>query len=377
MSESLSPLPALDRDALYYPYIHIRDINWLKATLLCFPQVRRIMPAGFLATDNAEVRQFASVKNARGEPLLSYEYTDTSSVESPIRAAQERLLKILKQHEEAIRRKYRPPSGDFRIHTGKVMYELSDYLIQNSLARHTAKPAGYLEDSGNWIALDYRLGEAIMSVIAIAIARHKGLDIVTSSGAVHHALLVLDENELFAQLLGTPRVSSDPSAAEIADELAMVVMTSHFDLHKLSAEHIGELIRNGKDLRAFKTALMPIAESIPGIVDEHEREEKLKHKAVEVIEEWTKYKKSLPKFAFDALLDVSEIKFPDIASAILAGGTGLALASGTGLAIGLLAWKGFQILRKFKEQASGPYSYLSHIQDAGAALVFGTTPKPS
>jgi len=25
---------ALDRDALYYPYIHIRDVNWLKATLL-------------------------------------------------------------------------------------------------------------------------------------------------------------------------------------------------------------------------------------------------------------------------------------------------------------------------------------------------------
>ncbi len=27
---------ALDRGALYYPFIHIIDVNWLKATLLCF-----------------------------------------------------------------------------------------------------------------------------------------------------------------------------------------------------------------------------------------------------------------------------------------------------------------------------------------------------
>jgi hypothetical protein len=37
----------LDRDALHYPYIHIRDVNWLKGTPLCFPQVRRMVPPDF------------------------------------------------------------------------------------------------------------------------------------------------------------------------------------------------------------------------------------------------------------------------------------------------------------------------------------------
>jgi hypothetical protein len=36
-------IAALDRDSLYYPYIRIRDVNWLKATLLYFPHVRRIV----------------------------------------------------------------------------------------------------------------------------------------------------------------------------------------------------------------------------------------------------------------------------------------------------------------------------------------------
>jgi hypothetical protein len=30
--------------SLYYPYIHIQDPNWLKATLLIFSQVRRMTP---------------------------------------------------------------------------------------------------------------------------------------------------------------------------------------------------------------------------------------------------------------------------------------------------------------------------------------------
>src|SRR4029077_16937552 len=107
--------------------------------------------------------------------------------------AQQRLLRVLRQHEELIVRRYRPPSGDFRIHTGKVMTELADYLVQKGLARPAARPSQYLEESGQWISLDTRLGEAIMSIIAIAIARHKGLDIVTSSGTIHHALLTLDE----------------------------------------------------------------------------------------------------------------------------------------------------------------------------------------
>jgi hypothetical protein len=50
-----------------------------------------------------------------------------------------------------------------------------------------------------------------------------------------------------------------------------------------------------------------------------EREKRLKQKAAEVIDEWKKYKKSLPRFALDALADTTEIKFPELAAAVLAG----------------------------------------------------------
>jgi hypothetical protein len=78
----------LDRDALYYPYIHIRDANWLKAALLTFPQVRRIVPRDFTLDDPDEVRPFGTVKGARGTALLAEEAAEMRSVHE----AQERLL---------------------------------------------------------------------------------------------------------------------------------------------------------------------------------------------------------------------------------------------------------------------------------------------
>jgi hypothetical protein len=125
---------ALDRDALYYPYIHIRDVNWLKATLLCFPQLRRILPDDFDPEDSFDVSRFARIKNARGEPLLSNEYTGASSTWSPVQEAQNRLLVVLRQNEELIKEIYEPMSFDFDMHTGKVMNELEEYLIESDLA---------------------------------------------------------------------------------------------------------------------------------------------------------------------------------------------------------------------------------------------------
>lgn len=43
--------------ALYYPYIHIHDIEWLKGTLLLFDSVSRMLPCGVseFVTERAHV----------------------------------------------------------------------------------------------------------------------------------------------------------------------------------------------------------------------------------------------------------------------------------------------------------------------------------
>jgi hypothetical protein len=229
---------ALDRPALYYPYIHVRDVNWLKGSLLCFPQVRRILPAGFPVQDRWEVQEFTQMPGSTGQPLLVSEFTDDFSLESPIRQAQARLLKVLQDNDEFMRQKYalapspvtfhEPEFADpdgiaYRIHTFKMMDELANHLLSCGLAAKTTKPGTYLEDYGEWIFVHNKVGEAIMSVIAIAIASDKGLDIVTSDSTLHHALAVLDEDEVFARLVGAGAQRRDSSTAEKVDELAELV----------------------------------------------------------------------------------------------------------------------------------------------------------
>jgi hypothetical protein len=48
----------MNRNALYYPYIHVRDVSWLKATLLLFPEVRRMVPVAYTPEDGDGVRAF-------------------------------------------------------------------------------------------------------------------------------------------------------------------------------------------------------------------------------------------------------------------------------------------------------------------------------
>lgn len=49
----------MQRAALYFPYIHIRDDNWLKAASLYWPSVNRIVPAGYPKHDSRTSATFA------------------------------------------------------------------------------------------------------------------------------------------------------------------------------------------------------------------------------------------------------------------------------------------------------------------------------
>jgi hypothetical protein len=143
------------RDALYYPYIHVRDVNWLKATLLCFPQVRRMVPTGFSLNDSPEVQEFRKLTNAYGRPLLVEESVNCN----PVYAAQMRLLDTLKANAGLTRTRYSIDAtrheyggeNSFQIYGGKMMDDLRAYLRTHQLAWE-ARAVG--EDPGReWFAM--------------------------------------------------------------------------------------------------------------------------------------------------------------------------------------------------------------------------------
>jgi hypothetical protein len=378
---------ALDRNALYYPYIHVRDVNWLKATLLCFRQVRRMVPPDFHLNDSLALQEYREIGiKVRGEmrPLLTEERTDTPEVYR----AQLRLVKELEQYGDILDKRYSKESAikqfgskydAFQMHARK-MPELIEFLRDRKvpLAWHTRKVRSH--EPHTWFALHPELGEAIMSVLAITIAEDKGLDIVTSSGTVHHALATLNVEAVLNNLLrfGARPVSSSSidKNAELADELAEIVMTTSFNLETLRPDQILELIKEGKDLREFKQGLIPIVSSISDIKNPDERKKKLEEAADEVIVKWNKYRKGLPYFAAEALVNAINYKNPSVLSSMLAGATsGAMLAGGIGLGVALLTFSGVTIWRGYKEKTGSPFRYLSRIQSAGASLSVQAPPR--
>ena len=214
---------ALDRDALYYPYIHITDANWLKATLLCFPNVRRMVPAGYTPSDSDEIREFCQTAGPRGEPLL----TNVNLFSNAATEAEKDLLDKLEKNDTFIRERYSkrktvkelgPDAGQFRLHDEKIVQKLYSYLIgandEDSLAWWTQHPddRSGRHGPGHWLALHPTLGNAILAVKAIAIAEDLGLDIVTNSSGVHHTVVSKKREDIFKELLGEPTPSTAPTS---------------------------------------------------------------------------------------------------------------------------------------------------------------------
>jgi hypothetical protein len=365
---------ALDRNALYYPYIHFRDLNWLKATLLCFPQVRRIVPARFALNDSPDVQEFTKLKGPSGQPLVLEEPAYSGAAYEAQRRLTQRLKNVPQVSLAGFTRRrteqaYPENPEVFQIHRGK-MDELLELLRGAKLAWPARVGRGLNER--DWFAMHPKLGEAVMSTIAIAIASEHGLDIVTSSGTVHRALACLDEEAIFQNLTSSVRkshIARENATPQIVDELSQVVMLTTFDFRKLSPAQIGELVKDGKGLRRFKDGLVKIASRIPDIPDPPERQLKLREAAKQVAEEWEDYRKSLPKFVLEALVSAAEYKMPEIIGGILAGATSCAvLTAGSGLAIGLATFAGVKIWNAYKEKANSPYQYLSKIAKQGALL---------
>lgn len=358
-----------DRPALYYPYIHIRDENWLKGTILAFQQVRRILPNQFTVKDQAITKAYAELQGPAGR-LLEPVFVVAPEIQTAQTWLRSRITERLDEIIERYAKDKVPPalqSGPqaFQMHIGKILdEELLELLKSRRLAWHSREP---LEpDSFNWITMHPKLGSAMMSVLALAVARIKGLSVVTPSENTHHELLANREEQVFEKLLEVPVIPDDLASPDVTvEELAHVIITVGFDLTRLTPEQVCELLKEGKDLRSFRRTVSGFASRIPAGLDREEREKRLRKEAEAVLDEWARYTGNLPSFAREALVDAALDKVPD--KAIEVGVTTLGVAGAAtastiiGALPGLLLTVGVLAGVKMFRKRNTPLRFLSRV----------------
>lgn len=377
-------IPVPDRHALYYPRIHFHDLEWLKATLLAFGHVHRIVPVDHpLAGDPQEVRAI-SERHGCPAPLVHEIDPDWGVIEM----AQGRLFHVLDHlggpgiverfgRVQSARREV--TARRFTIHRSKFHLQLLDHLERYRLAWP-------LDGDPQFVGVHPDLGEAIMGVTAIAAARGKGCDVVTESGALHAALGALDEHVLLESILFGPTEGSPLPADRATARVAHAVFTAHFDLSAVSFSDVAGLVNDGVDLRAFRASLAPLAQRLPPELDATERDRRVHELSGEVIAAWVAFQRSLPARLRGALGtsggEVIERVTADMVANLATAGIGGALAAAAGLTplqvLAVVAAPAVPVVFALVRAGMGwrregaaiePHRYLSKVTARGGVLV--------
>jgi hypothetical protein len=184
-----------------------------------------MLPRDFTPDDSDEVRAFTWSPNRPG--LLSPANLWTERAQD----AQEALARRLREdaQDPAFCSKYGPlatrqalalDDQGFQIHHQKLAQPLGDALRSTGLAWEPHSPETY-DERAEYVELHPRVGEAVMSTLAIAAATGEGLDIVGDdrSGRLHDCLLQRRAEEIYDAWLHPPALQPaplQPDAREIS-----------------------------------------------------------------------------------------------------------------------------------------------------------------
>lgn len=362
---------AVDRYALYYPYIHLRDANWSKSTLLWFGQIRRIAPPGFVFKDLPEIAPLAKAQGPNGYLIQSARLEDQKVAD-----ANRMLLELIQNNLAQLQGKFASEitpmklRGKFEVYRRKFLVDSAGTDVVDALSDgHLAWPSTRKVNPEEWVCVHPDLGSALMSYLALAVAGNEGLDIVTDKPELHEALIAEKEEDVFTKLLQLPDSKHGNGSEDLTDDLGQLIVTTQFDVSVLDAKDIVGLLNKKKDLRSFRQKVADAAGEIPAKTGPEERIERLQAKKDELIEEWKELSSFFPKPLKDTFAEVSVEEtskkiiegLPELSAAVAAKTVTAHVVGGApGLSIAILAGAGVKMWRK----KNSPLKYLSRIDSS-------------
>lgn len=268
--------------ALYYPWMHFRDENWLKLALLTWDNIVRIRPKDAPDRDGDMVRQLRTESDLLTEIIPS---------PTDLQVVTEAFIEVVTTFREQLVEQYgmtadggwrhRPggsrawggsnagdggsagPGFDQRstwLYDGpggpKMARKLRDMLLAADLA--IADTAGR-----TWVGMSPELGSIYSATLADAVARHNQLSPVTDNPSIHHAVGALDQ--LTDLLFVDPR----QPALQHADSAYMhIAIRAVIEPERLADVPIAKLI---KFRQRYSAELTAFHEHVRGLAPEIER----------------------------------------------------------------------------------------------------------
>ena len=404
-------MPYIDADALNYPYIRVRDVDWLKRTLLLFPTVVRMTPFQDAPADDPDVHPFTQTFGRHG-PLLRSAQISAPHVERAQRDLIRQLEVLRSTSADDLVERYgcasvrrsgagglasaRPtvwerrltPGGSFQIHRYKMHQRLACYLEEHDLAW----PAHADPDGPNYLEMHPHLGEAVMATMAMACAENEGLRVVTEFPQLHGRLIGTPRDQILNACLGEGLLLP-PDRAQTAAE---ILVYRRCDVSAMTAERIAALKSERDALAAFRVQLEHLVSTIPPVIeDSHQLEMRVNDTLNDMFRDWRADQANLSNYSRrlfgegvlqepgklieklveaaakpEASVTTTVGAASGVASAPLVGGLTMGIAAGAaaGFAIALV-FRGIRVWSETKaHEAASPYRYLTSLAQEGVTF---------
>ena len=218
----------MQRPGLYFPFIHVRDDDWLKTAALYWPSVRRLVPLGYPKHDSPTAQTFFEAAILRDEAPDDLIDSTAWNLLRTLRQSADLLIRdysIHRAHEDwdgrswgALTEHGREPQLGW-IHVTKFPPRVVDYLSSKGLARH-----GRTESSDSWVGLHPVLAGAYMTVLAGRLSERAYFEPLTDQVDLRIATPSNDVQAAMNLLLGRRHVSQKAAEGDTAAGVAAYVM---------------------------------------------------------------------------------------------------------------------------------------------------------
>ncbi len=206
------------RPGLYFPFIHVRDDDWLKTAALYWPSIRRLVPRRYPKHDSPTARTFSDAGILRDEVPKSLVDSMAWDLLDTIEQNADRLVadySIERAFTEWDGREWSEGSEEGRaqqlgwIHVTKFPGHVADYLVEKGLA-HRGRDTTH----DPWVGLHPVLAGAYMTALAGRVSEQAFLEPLTDQTDLRIATPNDNVQAAISLLLG--RTPAEAQAADIS-----------------------------------------------------------------------------------------------------------------------------------------------------------------
>jgi hypothetical protein len=280
--------------ALYFPYIHFQDENWLKHTLLYWDGLKRIVPPGYKPHDSELVK--ALISEGFIESVDPGPYTAAVADEFIPTLRELMSTRGHASRGETVAREVEANAQQASVHIQKMDERVADMLRSSGLA----------QQSGDWYAMDSGTAGYYMLCLAAHISEKQHAPMLSDSFEMETGGTYFQHSRIRSQ-------NSQSRADAAAFTLARMVMPvpQPADLSALSVHQMIDFYRDHDTQRTqFRKAIEKVTNDAANLEDSTAVKDLLQQEKKRIKSALADQKKAIDEFGVGAAMSLMAVSVP-------------------------------------------------------------------